>query len=107
MTAPASTAAHACEYLVRPADCVINGPKASCLPPKYSATIAAITASDVDSLRAVKKKGMALGIRTSRAMVHLLAAYDAINSIWLGFPCLRPFDVLMNIGKNRSKATIA
>ena len=64
-----------------PAFWMIKGPKASWRPPKYSATIAAITASEAAILKALKKNGIALGTRTSLVISHRLAPYDRIRSI--------------------------
>ena len=53
---------------------VIREPSPVCSPPKYSATTAAITASEDACRRPVKTKGSAPGRRTLRAKVQLLAA---------------------------------
>jgi hypothetical protein len=53
---------------------VIREPRPFCRPPKYSATTAAITASDDACRRPVKTKGRAPGSRTLRAKVQPPAA---------------------------------
>ena len=67
-------AAQATSYLANPALEVMTLPIRSWGPPKYSATIAAMTDSGAARRRALAKNGSALGIRTSRRMVQSLAA---------------------------------
>ena len=67
-------AAQATSYLAKPAFEVMTLPMRSWGPPKYSATIAAITDRGATTRRALAKNGRALGIRTSRRIVHSDAA---------------------------------
>lgn len=67
-------AAQATSYLTNATFDVITLPMRSWGPPKYSATIAAITDRGATNRRELAKNGRALGIRTSRRIVHSLAA---------------------------------
>ena len=59
-------------------------PRPFCRPPKYSATIAAITAAGAARRRPVMTDGTAPGSRTNRARCHGVAASDVISSLCTG-----------------------
>src|SRR5436305_15029009 len=76
------------------------------VPPKYSATIAPIIASTLETFRPVKMNGRAFGMRTRRKIAIWPAAYECISSSDSGRTDVRPRSALTRTGKKQSTAAI-